>query len=163
MTIHNVTRNGQTVSIDISKLSPEILDQLIRHGLTQKIGDAAAGSAKIAQETGMPQGDVALSLMQKVAESLLAGDWGVKRGESAGVSEETQVQRIVMRAALKEVWGAKSEKWKVFTGETDAKQAEILDALWTKNSEKLMPRFAAEMKKREIQRKAKSVSVEIDF
>lgn len=158
--IHTVNRAGVSIEIDIAKLSPEIIANLIRHGLTQKIGDAAAASAKLAAESNLPQSDVALSLMSKVRDALLAGDWGVTRA-AIGVSVETQVQRIVTRKALKGKWGAKSPQWAAFTGATADEQNARLDAIWEKNGEKLRGAFDAEMKRRAI--KASKVEVEIDF
>lgn len=164
MSLHVVKRNGVSVEIDIAKLSPEMIDQLIRHGLTQKIGDAAANSAKIAEETGSTQSEVALNLMLKVRDALLADEWGTKR-DGSGVSEETLIARKITREALKAMFS--KENWKAFKSLSDAEQTEKLDSVYAKNREKLAEKFAAEEARREAVRKAaekaKKVSVAIDI
>lgn len=165
--VHTFTRAGVEMSIDIAKLSPEIIDQLIRHGLTQKIGDAAANAKAIAAETKSTVAEAAEGMMMKVRDALLAGEWGTVRTGGAGISETVAIQRAVMREVMKTSFGAKSPKWKEFTGKTDAEQATILDTLFAKNATALAPKVAAETKRRETVRKAKAeaakVSVEIDF
>lgn len=162
MNMHTINRAGVSIEIDIDAISPDIIAKLIRHGMTQKIGDAAAGAKKIADETGVSVETVAESLMGKVRDALLAGDWGASR-ESSGVSVETTVWRMVARGAMKESLGAKSPKWAEFTGKSDSEQAEILDRIAERNREKLEPRFTAEMKRREIAQKARKTAVELDF
>lgn len=159
--IHSFTRAGVEMSIDISKLTPDIIEQLIRHGLTQKIGDAAANAKAVATETGVPIADVAKAMMEKVRDALLAGDWGTVRTGGNSVSEEVAIQRAVMRDAMKAAFGAKSPKWAEFTGKTDAEQATILDNLFAKNAEALAPKVAAETKRRETVRKAKAEAAKI--
>ena len=164
--VHTFTRAGVQLSVEIDRLSPEVQRLLMLHGLTQKIGDAAANAKVAAAEAEMPVAEMAEAMMMKVRDALYAGDWGVSRSGS-GVSEETAIQRSVMRAALKEALGAKSPKWAEFSGLSDEMQAEKLDALFAKNAEKLAPRVSAEKKRREIVRKArenaKGISVEIDI
>lgn len=164
--IHTFTRAGVEMSIDVSKLSPTMIDNLIRHGLTQKIGDAAANAKAVATETGVPVADTAKALMEKVRDALLAGEWGVTR-DGSGVSEETAIQRKITREVLKAIYGAKTPKWKEFTGETDAKQAEILDKIFADNAEKLSVKVEAEKIRREEVKKsaakAKEISVEISL
>lgn len=159
--IHSFTRAGVEMSIDIKKLSPEIIDQLVRHGLTQKIGDAAANAKAVALETGVSVADAAKAMMEKVRDALLAGDWGTVRTGGGGVSEEVAIQRAVMREVMKASFGAKSPKWAEFTGKTDAEQATILDNLFAKNAAALAPKVAAETKRRETVRRAKAEAAKI--
>lgn len=165
--VHSFTRAGVDMEIDIARLSPEIVDQLTRHGLTQKIGDAAANAKAVAAETGVPIADAAKAMMEKVKDALLSGDWGAVRAGGAGVSEEVAIQRAVMREVMKASFGAKSPKWAEFTGKTDGEQATVLDTLFAKNAEALAPKVAAETKRRETVRKAKAeaakIKVDIEF
>lgn len=156
MSTHTLTRNGQEITVDLSRLSDEIKHQLMLHGLTQKIGDSAANSAKIAVDMKLPQGDVARNLMEKTREALYNGDWGVTRGE--GVSEETSITRAVVRKLLK-----KQLSKEAFAELTDEK----VDSIAAKNAEKLKPMIADERKRREeirkLKAKATAIEVEINF
>jgi hypothetical protein len=78
LTTHTFTRAGYDMTIDAGALAPDIVTELVYHGLTQKIGDAAAGK----------KGGEAKAAMQKVIDALLAGDWGVRRtgGGKAGAT-----------------------------------------------------------------------------
>ena len=166
--VHTFTRAGIEMSVEIDGLSPEIIAQLIRHGLTQKIGDAAANAKSVAAETGISVSDAAKGMMEKVRDSLLAGDWGVTREGNGGVSEETAIQRKIVREMVKTAFGgSKGKKWAEFTAKSETEQTEFLDSVWAKNATKLKEKFDAEKTRREIVRKAaqsaKNVSVEIDF
>lgn len=156
--VHTFTRAKVEIAVEVEKLSPEMQRLLMLHGLTQKIGDAAAGAENA---------EVAKGLMEKVRDALYAGNWGVTRS-AGGVSEETQIQRKIVREMLKVAFGgAKGEKWCEFTGKSETEQTEFLDSVWAKNAEKLAAKFDAEKQRREIVRKAaqsaKNVSAEIEF
>lgn len=83
---HDVNRAEQHVQIDLTKLNAETIGQLVLHGLTQKIGDAAAGK----------KGDEALAAMQKVMDQLIAGDWTARR--SGGSSRDTLEKMMIAKA-----------------------------------------------------------------
>lgn len=160
-----ITSRGVSVTVDTSKLSAEIKDRLFVHGLIQKVSDAASGAKGLAAETGASVGDITLTMMQKAADSLLAGEWAM-RTAGEGVSEETKVQRSIMRTKVKAKYGAKSPEWAKFTGLTDAEQNAELDRWFAKNAAKLEDEVKAELKRREEARKAKAklaASTDIDL
>lgn len=113
---HNVNRAEQNVTIDLTKLNAETIAQLVLHGLTQKIGDAAAGK----------KGDEALASMQKVMDQLLAGDWTARRGGGASRSALDRMMIAKARPALKShVEGYKD----LSAGEKDDAIWELIEAL----------------------------------
>jgi hypothetical protein len=67
---------GKTVELDTAKLSPEIQERLKPFGAGHKIGDAASGDS----------GQDAVDSMQKVIDSLMAGEWKAKVEKGASVS-----------------------------------------------------------------------------
>lgn len=69
-------RAGVVFRVDTSTIPAEMLTELVYHGLTQKIGDAAAGVKDDA--------DAALAKMNAVYESLQSGQWGRERSVSTG-------------------------------------------------------------------------------
>lgn len=86
------TRAGHEVTFAVASLPPAILAELVSHGLTQKVGDAAAGKS----------GDEALSKMQMTYEALAAGDWGVRRAAAPGMTAlETEMVALVIAALPK--------------------------------------------------------------
>ena len=62
-------RSGHEMTFDLLGLSATILADLVEHGLTQKVGDAAAGKT----------GDEAKAKMQMTYDALRAGNWGVRK------------------------------------------------------------------------------------
>lgn len=90
------TRAGHTFTCETAKFNADIIAQLVMHGATQKIGDAAAGK----------QGADALTAMQGVYESLSNGDWGRTRGGGAG---EEPIMRYI-REQVRLVLGEESKK-----------------------------------------------------
>jgi hypothetical protein len=148
---HTVTKGPRdkswsaSVTVDVSKLSDDIVARLAVHGLHQKIADAAAGATNA---------DEAVAAMQKAADAVIAGDW-TSRVAGAGVDERTRVQRSVTMAAAKAKFGAKSPEWATFTGLGDDEQAEKLDAWFTAFETVLAPEVDAEMERRAAKRAAK--------
>lgn len=68
--------NGNKVEIDPKQLSDEIRDQLVMHGLTQKIRDSFAGAkGNVAEAEASASG---------VVEALLAGEWNRRGGGGYG-------------------------------------------------------------------------------
>src|SRR5690606_24916362 len=101
-----ITSRGVEVSLDLSKLSPDIVARLVIHGATQKVADAASGAAKlVSDEVTIEQATE--SLMTKARDALVAGEWSQRSG-GGGVDEETRVARIVVRNAIKAKFGSKS-------------------------------------------------------
>lgn len=150
-----ITSRARSVTVDVEKLSAEIITKLIVHGLTQKVADAASGAKAIADKESLDVGDVTESLMQKAADALLAGEWS-SRSAGEAVSEETKVQRLVTRNMVKAKFGAKSPEWAKFTGLSDDEQDAKLDAWFAANAEKLDGSVKDELKRREAARKAKA-------
>ena len=68
--------NGTSVRLPLAALSPEILNEALAHGLSQKLGDSYSGA----------KGDTAWAQAQCEAtvESLVAGDWN-RRGAGGDV------------------------------------------------------------------------------
>lgn len=121
----DLTSRGKSVSLDLSKLSTEIIQRLIVHGATQKVADAAAGAKKLATEqlganatdaeVDAAAADFGKQLMQKVVDNLLAGSWGVERSGGAGVDPVKAEIRSLLRPQVKAKVGA--EKWKSLSEE----------------------------------------------
>jgi len=97
--VHTFNRADREMTIDASKLSPEIVTELVYHGLTQKIGDAAAGK----------KGMVAAEAMRKVIDALLAGDWGVRR-TGGGKAGTTPLERAAKAIAELDFMAVSAEK-----------------------------------------------------
>lgn len=149
-----VTSRGQSITVDPAAFTAEIWSALAVHGATQKIADAASGAVKAAAEAAVDVDTMTNSMMAKAFDALAAGEWS--RRTADGVSEETRVQRAIMRQAIKVALGAKSPKWAAFTGLSDAEQNMKLDDNYAKNAEKLAPRVKDELKRREDAKKAKA-------
>ena len=114
-----VSRAGHDVEFDLTKLNAETIAQLVLHGLTQKVGDAAAGKA----------GDEALAAMQKVMDQLHEGSWTMRR--SGGGSGRNALDRMMISKARGML---KSH----VDGYKDMTTAERDDAIW-ELIEQLMP------------------------
>jgi len=148
----DLSSRGKSVSIDLGKLSPEIIQRLVIHGVTQKVVDAAAGAKKLAQENlganatdeeiDAKAADFGKQLMQKVVDNLLAGNWGVSRGENIAVDPLTAEIRSLLRPSIKAKLGA--EKWKAL--ESDERN-DLADEIFAKLSQE---------KREEIEKAAKS-------
>jgi len=97
-------RAGEERTFSIEGIPADMIEELVYHGLTQKIGDAAAGKS----------GDEATAAMQKVHDALLAGNWGVKRTQSGGDGLDDE-QRMVVVVASELIpagqWKAKIDGW----------------------------------------------------
>lgn len=87
--------NGKSLSIDLTKVTKDILLDLAKHGASQKIGDSAAGFSKAQDFSG------ALEAMESVKNNLLAGLW---KAEGSGGSGSA-----ILAEALAEVTGRKLE------------------------------------------------------
>jgi hypothetical protein len=128
---HTVTKGPRdkawtaSVTVDLAKLSPEIVARLAVHGLQQKIADAASGAATA---------DEANAAMNKAVDAILAGEW-TSRTAGEGVSEEVAVGRMVVRKAVKAKFGSKSPEWAKFTGLEPAEQNAKLDEWLAANAE----------------------------
>lgn len=85
-------RGGEVMNVTTTGLSSEIVAQLVAHGLTQKVGDAAAGKS----------GKDARDAMQAVIDTLNAGDWGRTRGGGSGEEPWMRYMRRLLRERMGE-------------------------------------------------------------
>lgn len=150
--MHTVTKGPRdkswlaSVTVDETKLSKDIRERLMLHGLHQKIADAASGATNEAE---------AIAAMQKAADAILAGEWS-SRGSGEGVDEFTRIARQIVRSAMKEALGAKSPEWATFTGYDDATQSEKLDANFAANESVFRPAVEARIEQLRKERDAKA-------
>lgn len=152
---HVVVSRGVECVVPLDGLTDDMVTKLALHGLVQKIADAASQAAK-----DLDKGDPAIAvntaaMMDKARDQIMAGDWTV-RGTGSGASEQTIVQRSIMRAAVKVKFGSKSPQWKAFIGLDDAAQIAKLDALFATNAKALEGKVADEMARRKAARDAKA-------
>lgn len=91
------TADGHTVADAVEVVGPEtIAGRAMIHGLTQKVGDAAA----LGIENGRrPTWEMKSAAMQEVIESLYAGEWNQKRSGSTLLY--TALQRLAGRGSKK--------------------------------------------------------------
>lgn len=117
-------RAGEERTFNIEGLPSDIIEELVIHGLTQKIGDAAAGKS----------GDDATAAMQKVHDALSNGDWGVKRTGGGGFDEVQKAMISFIRPKVKEAIGGYKDMsaaerdtavWEKIEAQSDAAQASI--------------------------------------
>ena len=113
----DVNAGGAIVTIDLGALSPGMIEQLVLHGLRQKVADAAAGAKKVHETDGetRTKSDIAFDLMSKVKVNLESGTWGATRGESAGGDGLSDLQRMIVVIATENLpaaqWKAKIDGW----------------------------------------------------
>lgn len=130
---HEVTSRGKVVTVDLTKLSDEIVAKLVLHGLTQKVADAAAGAlgaampdydnATKAERKAWAEANAdviaehAVEQMQAVADRLQSGEWGVERGNGgAGLtSEQTAIIAVADELLKPAQWKAKIKDWDTMT------------------------------------------------
>lgn len=148
---HTVTKGPRdkswtsAVSVDLGKLSPEIVARLAVHGLHQKIADAASGAETEAEATAS---------MQKAVDAILAGEWTQRTG-GGGVDEFTLVMRQIVRGAMKAKFGAKSPEWTEFTGRDDAAQNAKFQEVFDANEATFRPLVEARVAERAAERARK--------
>ena len=100
-------RADHVIEVNPEGLNADIIAQLVYHGATQKIGDAAAGKS----------GDDAEKAMLAVRDTLYAGDWGRARtgnGEPEWMAYARELIRLNLgeanRKLYKELDDAKERK-----------------------------------------------------
>jgi hypothetical protein len=142
------------ITVDLSKLTSDMMEKLALHGLKQKIADAASASKTK---------DDALGLMAKARDALYNGEWS-SRVASEGVDASVRIGRAIVRGLLKAKMGAKSPEWAKFTGMSDADQNAALDKVFAKNEEKLAPQVEAKIAAEAAERKRKAqLTSSLDF
>lgn len=122
--LHLQFSNGETVSVALSNLTPEIQQQCAMHGLKQKLVDAAAISRN--PDTGRSATvDDKLNAVLEVANRLLSGQWNKTRDGGAGSGNGGLLFR-----ALCQLYADKTpEAIREFLGKKDAKEQAALRAL----------------------------------
>lgn len=74
----------KVVSYDLAKLNDSIKFNLSMHGLSQKLGDAAAGKT----------GEESLKSIQVVYDGLLKGDWTVRAPAGEKISKASLTEKL---------------------------------------------------------------------
>lgn len=78
-------------AIDLAAIPADIVPLLVRHGLKQKLADAASGATTEAE---------AFAAMAKAGDAILAGDWAVRTPGAGAVSDEQAALVNLIGAAL---------------------------------------------------------------
>lgn len=142
MTIYTTTiAKTKTLPVDWEKLPQAAREKIIAYGVQRIFNDMVGGSERF------PTVEDKVAHVTDAIERFYKGEIG--RGGGVGVSPEVAIARQLLRAALKESLGAKSEKWAKFTGLEDAAQAAKLDELYERNKAKFAPEVEKELKRRE--------------
>lgn len=167
-----VTSRDRNVSVDVSKLSADIIAKLVAHGVTQKVGDAAANAKALSGGDESKAPDIAESLMTTVARNLEAGKWGKTRNAFAAVSSLDKMMRSIALSKIMAKIGDDDAKLKAWRGRTLADRNDYLDsiidnlseekhAVWTAEAEVMVAEAeAAAARKAKL---ADDVEVEIDL
>lgn len=131
----DIESRGRTLTVDMAKLSADIIAKLVTHGLTQKIADNAASAGTIAGEnffgkmkSQVPRadwdsyakgdkgkaaaGEIALAAMTTALEALYAGQWS-NRG--TGTTARASVDPV-LALALSTAKGVLTAHFKKLTG-----------------------------------------------
>jgi hypothetical protein len=115
-------RSGVTMTVDMTALSADMIAELVYHGLTQKVGDAAAGLAddeKAAREK-----------MHAVLDRLLDGEW---TGRRASANDEHGAYRTFIRNIIRAAIKASPAKAKEYKAAEDRNA--YLDAIFDAQSD----------------------------
>lgn len=148
-------RNGASVTVDASKLSPEMVAELLSYGIGQKVRDSASQASTVAKDTDGDVKAIAQGLMDDCIAAIYAGEWS-RRGEGSGADPRTLVVRSIVRKAIKEKLGSKSADWAKFTGLSDSDQLAKLDETYESNKAIFDPAVDEEIARREKLAKEKS-------
>ncbi len=80
---------GQTLTFELAHYSDDIADKLAMYGLSQKLGDAAAGKT----------GQDIIDAINKVNEGLLANDWSIRAPAAPKVTKKDINEKISAMSA----------------------------------------------------------------
>lgn len=114
-----VGNGAGSFTLDLTALADDIRDHALRHGLVQKISDAAAIAKPELPTDPNEAALVKFAAMQSVAERLMAGDWSKRSGDGAG-----PVAGLIYRAF--EQWVADMAK----KAKKDAPSSEAIRAVY---------------------------------
>lgn len=112
--------DGEEVRVELDDLPAEIVHNLAKHGLAQKLGDSYAGEKEL---------EVAKAKAKKVAERLVAGEWKAVR-EASGGGRITDLATALARVTGKDlaecvevITGMDKEQKKALRGHPQVKLA----------------------------------------
>jgi hypothetical protein len=128
-----------SVTIDVTKLSADIVAHLAMHGLKQKLADAASQYKTL---------DEAQAAMDKAADALLAGQWTHRTSGGAGLTERDKVARIIVGEWFRSIFAKnnpKHAKVKAYKEADAAGRAAILDEIFADNEDIFADEVEAEM------------------
>ena len=105
-TVRFVLGNGVEVQASLADMSEEMVERLALHGLSQKVGDAAASFSKERDYHG------AFGAMQAVVDNLMQGVWSSRAGSSTAdlVTAIAELQGVELEAAAEAVGKATEEQ-----------------------------------------------------
>jgi hypothetical protein len=143
---HVVSSRDRNVSVDLSKISADILGRLALHGLTQKVADSAASAladagfkglafADLDDESKEKVRDMAVAAMTGTIESLVAGEWSERSAGAPAVDPVTARVRNILGVWLRA--NDKAEWAKTYKPLDVAKRAEALDAFFAEQSDEV--------------------------
>lgn len=142
-------RAGHDMKVDMETIPPHIMAELIGHGLTQTVGDAASAASGTHYEANKGKNDpewkklaaaqkrawteqhateiaaVGAALMAKRLEALQRGEWTAPRAAAAGLSElETRIADLVAAQMTFPKGSTKRDKakagWDAYGKQSDA-------------------------------------------
>lgn len=125
MNTFTIERAGVSFVVELDKIDAAMRERLFLHGLTQKIGDAAANAGKASAEAGVTPEVWAQSAMAKVADALYSGQWGRERGAATGLTREERIRESIIRAAIK-----RGKDWPAFKIKDEAGQSADIDLFY---------------------------------
>ena len=117
--------NGVAVELGLDELKPDIVTRLALHGLSQKLGDAAASFSKEDNFHG------AFGAMQQTADNLLQGSWASRSGGTSDLAQAiAELQDVEIEEAEAAIARMDEETLKEFKNhpEIKLKLAEIQKA-----------------------------------
>ena len=128
----DVTSRGETVTVDVAKLSADLVARAVLHGLKQRIGDSAAGAAKVAAASyDMTVEEVTASFMQDVVDTLHAGSWGIERGAGGGISARDRMARKIVGKWFRDAYAKGTAQRTKYDDADGAGRYAIIDKVWS--------------------------------
>lgn len=169
---YSVESRGVFTTVELGKLSADIIGRLALHGLGQKIGDSAASAMADAGFKGMKFADLdeaqqasvralAKAAMDATLEALVKGEWTERKAGESVDPVAMRVRSLVgtwLRANAKEVWA------KNFKDLEAADRGKAIDVFFAGQDDNTRAAFEAEASaqlKAEAKAKAKAAGLTI--